>query len=118
MPAIQAIERIGEAKMQEQILMAMEKMPMMNLTKEEILAKLMAKDHDNITTTYYLLLKRFQRMEEEAWLDSQGHRNVEDDEEDDEEEEARADGESTGEESFASATLKLRSSSFCPYLRF
>ena len=37
----------------------------MNLTKEEILAKLMAKDHDNITTTYYLLLKRFQRMEEE-----------------------------------------------------
>merc|ERR1719473_1750269 len=97
-PAIQAIERIGEAKMQEQILMAMEKMPMMNLTKEEILAKLMAKDHDNITTTYYLLLKRFQRMEEEAWLDSQGHRNVEDDEDDDDEEEEEDDDDGEGPE--------------------
>jgi serine/threonine protein kinase len=91
-PAIKAIERIKPETMQEQILLAMENMPAIHLNREQILAKIEAKEHDNITTTYYLLLKRFQRMEEETWLDSQEHTHAhsesgEDDEDEDESEE-------------------------------
>jgi serine/threonine protein kinase len=90
-PAIKAIERVADEKIQEQILIAMEKMPVIHLNRTQILAKIKAKEHDNITTTYYLLLKRFQRMEEEAWLDSheyaQAQVQPQSDEEEDEDDE-------------------------------